>query len=65
MDYPFTSVTLIPIFGMSFLYWISKCNNLDEGGIIAFIAKIGYYMSLLILKRSAKYSRSSTTACMS
>jgi len=42
MVYPSIAKRKIPILGVSFLYWISKCNNLYQGGIIAFIAKSSY-----------------------
>jgi hypothetical protein len=37
MGYPFLSERIIPILGVSFLFWISKSNNLVRGVIIAFI----------------------------
>ena len=57
---------------MSFLYWISspytsgrsKCKNLVRAGIIAFLGNIRYSPGGDILKRSARYPRSSTTVFM-
>ncbi len=53
MVYPLISKRKIPILGVSFLYWISKCNNLYRGVIIAFIAKNSYNPGGEIWKRSA------------
>ena len=44
---------------------MTKCNNLVEGGIIAFMGNNSYHPGKEILKRDARFSRSRITGSIS